>query len=363
MVLKRIDRYVSLSFLTRFLGTLCLVGALYATFDLLKRLEDIGQAEGGQSLATVARYYANVLPIFLLDIVPGIVLVASGLVMVHMAKTRELLALKASGTSLYRAMAPLFFWTILISGGMLGVRETFGPRLARQGEILGRVLDNDVSSHLLVSDPAHNRRAFIGEYDFSRRTMKSVCVIDCYPSGTLKRNIEADSARLRESGVLELRTAEVQEFDPSGTPTARPTLVPRMEVEFGLSQMGLVEAAEDNAQKGMALQTLGELQTQMALNPEVPFFRVSYHSRLASFFEPLILLLAGLPCLVGFERSVNSRFLGTIVSIGLAAGLYALTFVFTSMGSTGSLNPVLAGWLPVILSGAVGLWLFQAMLT
>jgi lipopolysaccharide export LptBFGC system permease protein LptF len=51
------------------------------------------------------------------------------------------------------------------------------------------------------------------------------------------------------------------------------------------------------------------------------------------------------------------------VSIGLAAGLYALTFVFTSMGSTGSLNPVLAGWLPVILSGAVGLWLFQAMLT
>lgn len=101
----------------------------------------------------------------------------------------------------------------------------------------------------------------------------------------------------------------------------------------------------------------------MRLNPEIPFFAVSFHTRLAAFFSPLILLLVGLPCLVGFERSVNSRFLSVIVSMGLAAGLYVLTFVFNSMGTTGALNPVLAGWLPAIISAVAGLWLFQSMMT
>jgi len=363
MVFKRIDRYVTVSFLLRFLGTVCLIAALYTSYDLLKRLEEIRELGLTRGLATLAQYYTRLLPVFLLDIVPGIVLVAAGMVMVQMARARELLALKACGTSLYRIMAPIFFWTLIISIAVFAVRETFGPRLVRQAEMLGHILDNDVENQLLVNDAAHNRKIFIGQYDFSRRTMRHVSVIDFYPDGVLKRNIHAGAAALATPGVLRLQTVEVQAFDSSGAPAGKPTVLRQMDVDVNLTPMALVELSEENAQKGVRLQTLPELRTQMRRNPDIPFFRVSFHSRLASFFGPLILLLVGLPCLVGFEQSVNSRFLGVIISIGFAGALYALTFIFTSMGGTGALNPVLAGWLPAILTGALGLWLFQTMMT
>jgi lipopolysaccharide export system permease protein len=363
MVFKRIDRYVTVSFLVRFLGIVCLIAALYTSYDLLKRLEEIREVGLARGLATLGQYYARLLPVFLLDIVPGIVLVAAGMVMVQMARARELLALKACGTSLYRVMAPIFFWTLLISIAVFALRETFGPRLVRQVEALSHILDNDVENQLLISDAAHNRKVFIGQYDFSRRTMKNVSVLDFYADGVLRRNMQADGAALTTAGVLRLRTVEVQEFDASGSPAGRPTVLRQMDVDVNLTPMALVELSEENAQKGVRLQTLPELLTQMRRNPDIPFFRVSFHSRLASFFGPLILLLVGLPFLVGFERSVNSRFLGIIVSIGFAGALYALTFIFTSMGGTGALNPVLAGWLPAIITGALGLWLFQTMMT
>ena len=110
-------------------------------------------------------------------------------------------------------------------------------------------------------------------------------------------------------------------------------------------------------------QTLADLRVAARQYPTVPYFRVAFHGRLASAFSSLILLMIGVPCLVGFERSVNSRFLGAMLSIALAAGLYTLTFVCNSMGCTGSLNTALAGWLPTILGGSLGLWLFESMLT
>jgi lipopolysaccharide export LptBFGC system permease protein LptF len=365
MVFKRVDRYITVAFLLRFLGALLIIGALYATFDLLKRLEDIRQEGLKNAASLLLAYYGRLMPMFLLDVVPGIVLMAAGMVVVHMAKARELLALKASGTSLYRVMAPIFLWTFLISIGMFGAKERYGPRLLRQGEMLGHVLDSDVENQLLLNDPQHYRKVFIGRYDFTRRTLRKVTLLDFYPDNPLglKRSIQADSGQLLAGGILSLRTAEVQQFDPSGTPNARPTVLPRLDVEVGLSPMDILSASEDNAQKGSLFQTLPELRTQMRLNPEIPFFAVSFHTRLAAFFSPLILLLVGLPCLVGFERSVNSRFLSVIVSMGLAAGLYVLTFVFNSMGTTGALNPVLAGWLPAIISAVAGLWLFQSMMT
>ncbi len=363
MVFKRIDRYVSVSFLLRFLGTLCLIAVLYTSYDLLRRLEDIREMGLVRGLGILGQYYGRLLPVFLLDVVPGIVLIAAGMVMVHMARARELLALKACGTSLYRVMAPLFFWTLLISMTVFAVRETFGPAWVRQGEMIGHVLDNDIENQVLINDAANNRKVYIGQYDFAHRTMKNVSVLDFYPEGALKRNMQADTAALKAPGVLTLKIVEAQEFDPTGAPSGRPTVTPQVDLPVGLTPLALVELTEENAQKGVRLQTLPELRAQMRRNPEIPFFRVTFHSRLASFFGPLILLLVGLPCLVGFERSVNSRFLGVIVSIAFAVGLYALTFIFTSMGGTGALDPVLAGWLPAIITGAAGLWLFQTMMT
>ncbi len=111
------------------------------------------------------------------------------------------------------------------------------------------------------------------------------------------------------------------------------------------------------------MQTLAQLREQIRRNPNVPDFRVVFHSRIAAILSPIILLLVGIPCLIGFETTVKSRFLGVIVSIVVAASFYALGFALSSMGSTETVNPILAGWLPSIVGGSAGLYLFQGMHT
>jgi lipopolysaccharide export system permease protein len=363
MVFKQIDRYVGKSFLVSFCGTMCVIGGLYTAFDVMKRLDEIQQGGLAEMLPVLAAYYGRLVPLFLLEIMPGVVLVAGGMVLVRMAKGGELLALRASGTSLYRVTAPVFFWALLVSAGSFGVREVIGPRMLRQRLALDRALDGRIEHRLMVQNASHRLHVYAGDYDFARQAMRLVSVIGFSQSGILTELLQAESASWTPAGALLLKTVQLQRFDEGAAAQSKPSLTPEMTLNVDLTPGDFLQAAEENTNEGMMLQTLAQLWRQMRLHPRVPDFSVQFHCRLATLFTPLILLLVGLPCLVGFEHSVTSRFLGVVVSIALAAGLYALTFAFSSMGNSGAVPPVLSGWLPTLLTGAGGLWLFQAVLT
>ena len=361
---KRIDRYVSVAFLVRLLGCLLLIAVLYTTFDVLKRLEDLREEGLRESLSLLAAYYGRVVPVFLMDLVPGLVLVSAGMTLVRMSKSRELLALKAAGTSMHRVAAPIFFWTLLISVAAFAVREFIVPDMVRGRQVVGRMLDGKTERSVFVTDPGTGRMLYIGEYDVAAGRMKNVAVFEFHPGGTLSRTVRADSAEWKPGGGLLLRNVWQREFSSDATPNPdEPPVLTELELDVALTPLDLVEAAREDASGAGAAQGLGQLRESMRTHHGVPSVRVAFHSRLAGFFTPIILLLAGVPLLIGTERSVNSRMFGVIVCILLATGLYVLTFIFTSMGSTGTLDPLVAGWMPTIMAGAGGLWLFQSMLT
>ncbi len=364
MVFKKIDRYVGWSFMSHFLGAVCLLGLLYVTYDLVKRLEDIQQAEIAVGAETVAAYYAYLLPVFIVETVPGFLLVAAGMVLVRMGRQRELLVLKASGTSIYRVVAPVFFWTFVVTATVFLFQETLGPRFAGNREMLERVLDGDVARELLVRDPQYNRRIFIREFDFPTQTMRDVSVMDFHAGSPLRLRqvIQGDSGSWGSADTIEMEAVEVRSFDEAGM-LVQKSYSPTITIPTGLGPFDFVRAAEEEGDTIAMSHTLRDLRRLMHRQPDIPHFRVLFHHRIASFFSPFILLLVGIPCLVGFEQAVGSRFLSVIISIVVAAGFYALGFVFTSMGETQTIPALLAGWLPTIAGSSLGLWLFQAMLT
>ncbi len=364
MVLKKVDRYVGRSFLTAFLSTLALLGTLYVAFDLLKRLEDIQEAGLAAAAPTVGAYYAYLFVMFVVDIAPGIMLLAAGMVMVGMARRYELLALKACGTSLHRTTAPIFLWALAISAVLFSFRETAGPALARQRELLDGVLRNEVERELLVREPARHRVIIVGQYDVAQELMRNVCILEFRPDDprALAQALQADSAQWTGPGVLALTTVSVRQFGETAE-GASPESRPFLEMQTGLRPFDFVEAAQDDSEAFSLTRSLPQLLRLMREQPDIPHFRVLFHCRIASFFTPFILLLVGIPCLVGFERSVRSRFLGAIVCIVVALAFYVVTFVFTSMGETRTLPELAAAWLPTIGGGCAGLWLFQAMVT
>lgn len=363
MVRKQIDRYVSRSFLVPFVGILLLIFVLYASFDLLKKIDELQQVGAGRAVSLLAKYYAYLFPVFILDTIPVVVVVSAGLALVRMAKNRELLILKSSGISIYRIALPIFFWTLLISTGMLWMRESVVPVFSKRKALLARRLENKTSESRLLEDQKYNRRFFVDSYNFSEDTLNKVTVVERRADESIKRIIEADKGRWRRDGRLALKGVEIRQYTPEGLPEGNSTVKTRLALPTGLSQFDFLSANKGSLGGRSLAMPLDKLASKMRASPHIPEYRVAFHSRLASTFIPFLLLLVGIPILVGFENSAQNRFLGVLICVLVAGGHYVLVFVSNSMGGTGVLHPALAGWLPVIITGPAGICLFESMLT
>ena len=363
MLTKKIDRYVSRSFLFPFIGILVLIFVLYASFDLLKKMDELQQMGAENVAGILVRYYAYLFPVFILDTVPIVVVVSAGLALVPMSKNRELLILKSSGISIYRIVLPIFVWTLLISAGSFWVRESVVPVFSQKKELLARKLEQEKSRSLLLKDEGHNRTFYIDTYNFSTDIMHRLTIVEHQDSAAIKRIIEADKGSWGDDHHLILTGVDIRQYGPEGLPRGKPRVKTEMTLSTTLSRADMVEA-QGTSMGGQAMtMPLDKLAARIEAAPHIPGYRVALHSRLASVLVPFLLLLVGIPILVGFENTAGNRFLGVLTCVLVAAGHYVLVFVCNSMGETGVLPAIMAGWLPVFITGPAGVWLFGSMLT
>ncbi len=360
MIIKKIDRYVSCAFLVRFLGSMTLIFGLYLSFDALKRIDQIQEVGLTRAAPMILRYYSYLLPAMLGHTGPPLLLLGAGMALVQMSRRRELLTLKAAGISIRRVTLPIFLLALPVAVSLFWVRESIVPLSIRQYELLERELGEKVVSSCLLNDPRHNFRLYVDEYSYATQEMFRLCVMRQYPSRALKTTIVADYGVWRQDGSIGLETVTIQNFDESGNPVGKPQVRPTMILETSLAPFDFVRAKEESLLPSL---TLLELRLQARKNPNVPAFSVMLHSRLAEPFVPFVLLLVGIPLLVGFEHPTQSRVLGIVVCILVAGGFYVLSFVCVSLAKTGVVDPVLAAWFPTGLMGAAGLYLFTIMRT
>lgn len=363
MLIRRIDRYVSRSFLVPFVGILFLIFGLYVAFDLLKRVDDLKTLGAWEAMPILLRYYAYVFPVFILDSVPTVLVVAAGLALVQMARRRELLILKSSGVSLYRVMVPIFAWTLLVSAGGFWAKEHLVPQFVRNKDLAVRKLEQDLERSLVLRDEKHGFTLYVDEYAFSGGLMKKVSLLEFYPSGKIKRVIEADKGHHTGENAIEFKGVLIEGYDERGVKTGEIQEKVSLKVKTSLTRYDFVRAKEESMGGRSMFMDLQELAAKMKRQSDIPHFKVSFHSRLATAFIPFILLLIGMPVLIGFEHSAHSRFLGIMVCVFVSAAYYTMVFVCTSMGQTGVIDPVIAGWFPVIVGGSSGVFLFESMLT
>ena len=365
MIRKRIDRYLSHAFLVRFILSVLIICGLYLGFDAVSRVDEIQKLSLSKALPKILTYYAYLFPARILDTIPPLLLVGAGLTLVQMCRNRELLTLRASGVSLHRVTLPIFLWTVVVVVLVFWAKESIVPFCTRQYELLDRDLHGKVTSNLVLKEPALNRKMFVGSYDYASGVMSQVHLMEFYDregNKTIKTITEAVTGTWREDGGLSLQNVTIQQFDEDGTAKNKPPLpvLPSKPVDTRLTPFDFVAAKSEAI---LPVLTLSELARQARSNPQIPRFSVMLHSRLAATLMPFVLLLVGIPLLVGFPRAAESRVLAVVVCALVAGALYVLSFVSISMGNTGVMNPVLAGWLPVLLVGPVGLWLFASMRT
>lgn len=91
-------------------------------------------------------------------------------------------------------------------------------------------------------------------------------------------------------------------------------------------------------------------------NPKVTMYAVRYYTLLADTLSPLIIIVIGVPFAVTGVR-VNPA-----VGVSKAIGLFVLYFIVLKfsgvLGTRGIMEPVMAAWIPNIVMGLLGAWVF-----
>lgn len=355
-----LDRLV-LSDLSRFfLFILGGFSALILIITLFQLLDYI--ARNNIDWAIVVNYLLFLLPWIVNSVAPMAALVAVMITFGILHKTSQIVALKASGQSIFRLATPALLASILLSAFVFLNQDYILPftnrrqnslrYLIRKGQEPPQTFYQTTNKWIFGADsrifnyayftPTSNTFARLNVLDLSRE-----------PFG-IKRRLFARRAwwdGVSQEWVLEKGWERRFEGDqPVGFE------------HFDQRRFVLSEHPEYFKKETIGSSSMTLAEMRRAINDlsrsgfDVLDLRIALQSKIAFPLTCLVMVMVGLP----FSFSVGKRGALYGVAIGMAIGLayWGLTGVFEQMGRYEVLPPMLAAWGPNMLFGAGGLYLF-----
>jgi lipopolysaccharide export system permease protein len=310
----------------------------------------------------VANYLLFLLPWIVNSIAPMAALVAVMVTFGILHKTSQVVALKASGQSIFRLAAPALLASVLLSAFVFVNQDYILPftnrrqnnlrYLIRKGQEPPQTFYQTSNKWIFGSDsrifnyayftPTTNTFARLNVLDLSREPF------------SIKRRLYARRATFESSTqewVLEKGWERRFEGD-------RPiAFEPFAQRRVRLAEHPDYFKKESVGSSSMTLSELRRAITDLSHSGfDVLDLRIALQSKIAFPLTCLVMVLVGLP----FSFSVGKRGALYGVAIGIAIGLayWGLTGLFEQMGRYEMLPPMLAAWGPNLLFGAGGLYLF-----
>ncbi len=195
--MRILDRYV-LSEVLKILAVALL--AFVVVFDVVDLFDNIDTyMDRKASMSSVARYYAFLLPWEFVLVLPIGALLSTLLAVGNLARHRELVAMKASGISLYRIMAPLLALGVVLTVAALVLGETVVPRTnalkrrVQRVEIRGRQPRPTKRSSNLYHLGRYGSTYFVRRAS-DDNTLTGVVVLEHVATGRLAGRIDAARA-------------------------------------------------------------------------------------------------------------------------------------------------------------------------
>jgi lipopolysaccharide export system permease protein len=343
-----IARYVGRLVLGRF--AILLLG-LATLMMLLEFLADGDQviASSDHAVRALAFYMTLRLPGILAELIPAAVLLAGLVSFAELARHSELTAIYAGGMSKIRLAGAVLPVALLIGGFQFVLEDQAQPVASRQLRAWGvgdYSPDNEAAHQIWLRHGEEILR--IGGIDPERAELRDLTIFRLDADGNLTAKIQAARAVADGDGWTL--------FDVARTDVASASV----DTAATMPWHGDLDAADLKTlvakPSEMPLIDLLRVIERPALGSE-PLYRyeTQLHERLAAPVTTAMLLLLT----VALARPPRGRAAaqGMLVAIGIGVGFVLWTFdsLVLNFGDLGLLPPVLAGWTPVPVIGAIAL--------
>ena len=337
-------------------------------FELVRRV-----AESGLPLLAAMQVLLLRLPGFLVLAFPMATLTATLLAYSSLSGNSELTALRSVGVSTTRMVVPALVLSVVMTLLTFLFNDLIVPQsnLAATNTLevaLGKALTTETGNNVLYSRFGRIKQLEgesikqLTHLFYSRKylqgQMVDVTVIDFSRAGQ-RQMLTAERGRWNDAqGMWEFSNGHIVNLDDaSGTTTSahfdrylyplsrNPVEVAKIPTDPGAMSVGQARRAE-------------RLYEEAGNAKEARRMRVRIQEK---FAFPAICLVFGLIGSSLGVRPVNrtSRSQGFGISVLLIFGYYLMSFIFSSLGISGTLVPLLAAWSPVMVGLAAGLYLLR----
>lgn len=380
-----LDRYITRSLLYSFTVVALALLGLSIMLDAFLRIKDFmgaahaPAAPGFGVMSVMVQYYAVRLPVFFQLVCPAVMLTAAMFCMAQLNKNNELTPIRASGISLYRTLAPVFIFAILVTAFAFVNQELVIPALVGRLRATESILEagkTSVLDLLDLDDDQHNNWD-ITRYVKGEEKIEGLLITARHPdSPYVKVHVKADSAKWKRtagdgvprwhlSNGTETRydlsrqrlTADEANYDTRFGEDGYVILRPddKRDDPFRLAS-NFKPADMIPADVGLSYRSSAYLRQRYEADPARRDVAMILQNRYAFPFANLVLLLLGLPFVLGTEA--KSTFGGLIVCIIICAAFYGTHALCTELGKE-TLSPAAAAWLPIAVFGPLGVFLFD----
>jgi len=290
-------------------------------------------------------------PTVLQLIIPFVVLIASISTLMQLNRKYELVVARAAGISAWQFLAPLIFANLLIGALSVTVLNTFAATAMQKAEDI--VVERNLGSKRPAKvAPWLRQRTEEGDTVLGARAsseggtkLSGVTFFLFDKDQRIKERLEAESARLGD-GVWELTNVKkirgsqpVELLETATVPTS-------LKAEFVGESLASPETVP-----------FFELRGKIATAKSFGLPATSYEMQ----FQRLVALPALLGSMTLIAAMVSLKFVRfgqslTVVLGGILAGfvLYVVSELIQAFANAGTIPPIVAAWLPVLVASALG---------
>nr|HID59443.1 LPS export ABC transporter permease LptG [Desulfobacterales bacterium] len=351
-----ITKYILKEFIKTFLVTLFAFIMIYILVEFFERIDNF--IEAGATFRHAITYFLFKVPFVLTQMVPVAILLGTMITLGLLSRNNEIVALKASGISIFRIVTPLFSISLLISIFSFINNEIIVPYTSRTvNDVWNNYVEKRPRQHIykheMIWYRGKNVIYNIRTFNSLNRTMEGVVInqFDC--NFRLVRRIKARKSIWKE-GYWLLLDGTLKDLEPDGE--YRITIFNKKEFKFSETPEDFEKVVKQSDE--MSFWELREYARKIeAEGYDARRYIVDMHNKISFPFISLIMSLVG----ISFSLSTPGRG-GIAMSISMGFViiiLYIITFKLSeTLGYSGMLPPVVAAWTANILFVGVGTYLF-----
>lgn len=353
--MRLLDRYIIQKFLFILAFSLVAVISIFIIIDLVERLSDYIDRQ--VPAVVIVSYYFYFVPYIIVLMLPIAMLLASMFSIGQLGKYNELTAMKASGISMFRILAPIFGLALLVSLLMLAFAEIVMPEAnQRKAELKSQYIDRlprnlpTRLSNLYLQErlpeqqngaPANggrSRRVFIGYYNATDSSANKISIQD-YVGVFIVHRIDAKVMHWR--GTYWQAVDGYQRTFAGESETATPFDTLQLP-QLSFTPQVLVKVQKDPEE--MSYRELEKFISEVADNGGDPQrWYVDLYLKIAFPFTSFVIVLFGAPLAAGRVRSGGA--VGVALTLVITFLYFGMVKTGQSLGQNGSLPPLLGAWL------------------